>query len=142
MHTLKYIPLFILLLSTSIFSQMPEAEIQRGLELGILEKYEKSLQLFDYYQQKFPSDPAPHFFKASVLQSRMMDFETQRWREQFMQELEIAAELSDSLRKKHPDNLDYAFYYGASLAYKSFQLSREQKYIAGIRLAAKAIRLA
>ena len=71
----------------------------------------------------------------------MMDFETQHWRNDFISLLDQAADLSDSLRQQHPQNLDYPFYYGASLAYKSFQLSREGKYLAGIRLATKAIHM-
>jgi len=119
--------------------EITDAELLAGVNLGIQERYDDAIRYFSALQQKNPQDAAPRFFLATIWQTRMMDFESSQWREKFMSEIEATVELSASRLKENPKSIRARFYLGSALSYKSFQISREKKYLRGIRLALKGI---
>ncbi|MBN1559265.1 tetratricopeptide repeat protein [candidate division KSB1 bacterium] len=113
--------------------------VAQGMEWSIREQYDQAVALFTQYAMNDPRDPAPHFFLATVWQSKMMDFETKEWRHLFMREIDKTMELCDSLLIHQPHDNAIRFYYASALAYKSFQISREGKIIKGFSLALRAV---
>lgn len=131
--------LLFLLLPCLCFGQMTSHQILYIIELGVQEKFQEALDHIHLIEQQNPKIPALHFYKASILQSMMMDHESNRQRDEFMAEIEVTILLCDSLLKINPHQTDALFYRGAALSYKSFQLSREKKYLSGFRTAVQGI---
>ncbi len=137
---IKIIAVFCLLL----FSSLPGTETRsalflQGLEHSINEKYDAAISLFSECAQEDPADPAPHFFLATIWQSKMMDFETQMWNDTFLVEIERTIHLCETWLSTQPDNPDIQFYYASALAYKSFHISRQGQYLTGLRLGFQAV---
>ncbi len=122
------------------YGQISTNEILEGIELGVREKYEEAIDHFSSLQHEHPDDPAASFFLATIWQSRMMDFETNKWRDRFMHEIETTMELCKRRVHENPGNIRDRFYLGSALSYKSFQISREKKYLSGISLAIKGMK--
>ena len=116
------------------------SEIIAGIELGVEERYDEAIGYFTTMQQHNPTHPAPHFFLATIWQTRMMDFESNQWRETFFAEIDSTIKLSENRLKQNPESLWDRFYLGSALSYKSFQISREKKYLSALNLAMKGIK--
>ena len=59
------------------------SEIIAGIELGVEERYDEAIGYFTTMQQHNPTHPAPHFFLATIWQTRMMDFESNQECEEY-----------------------------------------------------------
>jgi len=129
----------IFLIISPCFSEITETELLPGINLGVEERYEEAVSYFSSMQQNQPQNPAPRFFLATIWQSRMMDFESSQWRDRFMMEIDATVKLSAARLQQNPESIRDRFYLGSALSYKSFQISREKKYLRGIRLAKKGI---
>ena len=105
----------------------------KGMDLCIQENYTTSLQYFDSLRTQYPEHPAGYFFTAAVIQSRMMDFETQTGRDDFYCEIDTAISLAKQWTENEPDNARAWFYLGAAKSYYSYQLGRENRYLKAIR---------
>lgn len=121
------------------FSEITKTELLTGINLGIEERYDEAINYFSSLHQREPQSPTPGFFLATIWQSRMMDFESNQWREQFMSEIDVTIKLSSARLQENPGSTIDRFYLGSALSYKSFQISRERKYLRGIKLAIKGI---
>lgn len=123
----------------SSMDNFSNASMLHGIELGIQEKYDQAISFFSELAAQKPQHPAPHFFLATIWQSKMMDFETQSLNDSFLVEIEKTLQLSTAQLSNDPDNINIEFYNASALAYKSFQISRQGQYINGIRLGLKAV---
>jgi len=119
--------------------EITKCDILPGVELGIQERYDHAVIYFDSLRNLFPDNPAPHFFLATIWQTKMMDFETEKWRVLFLAEIDSTIKLSEKQLRQDPDDPESRFYLGSALSYKSFQLSREKKYLNALNLAIKGI---
>ncbi len=133
------VTLFFILNTVESFCDTAQEQFLPGIELGIREEYDQALFFFSHYARENPKDPAAHFFLATIWQSRLMDFETNTWEDSFLVEIEKTIHLAELILANQPDNLDYQFYYASALAYKSFQISRQGKYIKGLQLGLQAV---
>lgn len=139
-QTINFIFSFCILLSFTLSGdELQQNFFLQGIELGISENYSAATNLFSERAYKDTTDPAPHFFLATLWQSKMMDFETQLWNDSFLSEVEKTIHLSKTRLLSQPENLDIQFYYASALAYKSFQISRQGQYISGLRLGFQAV---
>jgi tetratricopeptide (TPR) repeat protein len=118
---------------------MTSDQILYIIELGVQEKFPEALDSLRALEEINPQNPALHFYKASILQSMMMDYESNLQRDEFIAEIEMTISLCDSLLKTDRQQTYALFYRGAALSYKGFQLSREKKYLGGIRAAVQGI---
>jgi len=120
-------------------SEIPHENLIKGIELGINENYSEARILFSAYSEKYPNEAEPHFYLATLWQSQMMDFETQVWEDSFRTEIDKTIQLCE-LSDEHQlaDDLTH-FYFASALAYKSFHISRQGRYITGIRLGLQAM---
>ncbi|MBN2410410.1 tetratricopeptide repeat protein [candidate division KSB1 bacterium] len=114
-------------------------EIQPAIELSIQEQYDSAVDFIHNIVKKYPEEPAGYFFLAAVWQSRMMDFETLRWKQEFYDHIDRTISLSKDQIAVDPDNKYAHFYLGAAYSYKSFQLARDKKYFSAVRIALKSI---
>jgi len=117
-------------------SAQDSLRIRRGIELTILEDYDKALKLFQQLEHDYPEHPGPSFYCATVWQSKMMDFETRQWEESFYHSINHAIEKAQS---RLEDDLHSRFYFGAAMSYKSFVLGRNGHYLKSMWIAARAI---
>ncbi|MBN1480960.1 tetratricopeptide repeat protein [candidate division KSB1 bacterium] len=69
-----------------------------------------------------------------------MDFETHVWCESFYREIDTTLTLCDQRLVQQPLDIATQFYRASALAYKSFQIAREGKYLKGLQLALQAIK--
>lgn len=129
------------LLAYPVSGQIPLNITLKGIELGVAEQYDDALALFDEYAVHYPHDPAPHFYMATIWQSKCMDFETYTWYDAFSREIDTTLALCDQHLALQPFDRSVQFYHASALAYKSFQTAREGKYIKGLQLALQAVKL-
>jgi hypothetical protein len=127
-------------LSFCAFAQPSNPDIQKGIELGIEQKYDEALSLFSSMKDAFPDHPAGAFFSAAVWQSQMMDFETRQWESEFYQEIDLAIKLAKGRLAQNPNESNMYFFYGAALAYKSLQLGMDKKYLPSIKMAMNSMK--
>ncbi|HPG41064.1 MAG TPA: hypothetical protein PLP19_17395 [bacterium] len=131
---------FILLLSGRVSSAQPDfAVINRGIELTISEQYDSALHVFNALINQEPEHPAGYFLTAALWQSKMMDFETGQWENEFYHNIDKAIALAKLYLEKNPADAFAHFYLGGAMSYKSFQLARNKKYIPAISMALKSI---
>ena len=93
------LPIFV---PTIVAAKIASQEIISGIEFGVQEEYDKAVKHFSELQQNHPTDPAPHFFIATLWQTRMMDFETQQWRDLFLSEIDTTIKLSQENLEQNP----------------------------------------
>ncbi|MDZ7723131.1 MAG: tetratricopeptide repeat protein [candidate division KSB1 bacterium] len=115
------------------------AGIQKAIEHSLCQDYDTALAFFDSLELKFPDRPEPRFYKASVIQSKMMDYETLRWEDEFLRSIESAVDKADQCLQNDPGDLDAVFARGAAKSYKSFYLGRQAKYLQSVLLARQGI---
>lgn len=124
----------------TLFSNEPDdSRLLTGIEMGIAGRYSEAILHFSKVKEEYPDHPAGHFFLAAIYQSRMMDFETDLWRDQFFFEVNEAETLAREKIDREGDDASHYFYLGGALAYKSFQLGREGDYLPALSSAVKSI---
>ena len=127
-----FLPLF-------AWNQITNDDIINGVELGISENYDDALRQFSKLAESNPDDPGPHFFLATIWQSKMMDFETQIWQQEFERAIDQTLSLAKARLNQNQYSLNDRFFHASALAYKSFQISRTGHYLKGLQLALKAV---
>ena len=138
----KFLLFFYLLISTATVSAQSEPfleEIYAGVKAVLLHEYDQAFAIFSNLSEQFPNNPTGPFFAATILQSKMMDFETNRWQDEFFELLEDAETRSQVLIRQDLQQTYARFYLGAAMAYKGFYLVRDKRYLPGIRAAITAI---
>ncbi len=138
---MKTVPLFyMLLLATGLANaSCPEKnDLIWGIEQSIKQNYDTALHHFEKIRQHYPHHPAGDLFMAIVLQTRMLDLETDLWKDQFYTHLNNALALADSLDASKHQSIPPAFYAGTALAYKSYQLGRENNFLPALQTGLKA----
>ncbi|MBD3386467.1 tetratricopeptide repeat protein [candidate division KSB1 bacterium] len=123
---------------SNAFSSPGKQELLYGIEQSLQQNYTIALDHFEGIRQKYPNHPAGDLFLAIVLQTRMLDLETERWKEQFYHHLNRALDLADTLNPTKTDSIPLEFYIGTALSYKSYQLGRDHKYLPALQTGLKA----
>lgn len=132
------IVLIFILLTQLAFSQLTTEEILFGVKLGITQNYDQALSYFSSFADKYPHDPAIPFFKAMILQSKMLDYESTKWENSFFDEIEQCIRLSSIPNEKTDFQKRLMLFLGYGMAYKSYQIAKEKKYLKSIVIAKKA----
>lgn len=132
--------LMILVSSVSAWSNDHRDEINTGIKAGLSHEYDKALAIFNNLSDCFPGDPNGPFFAASILQSKMMDLETNKWESEFFSLIDSAQIRAKKLLLQDAKNSSARFYLGGALAYKGFYLARAKRYLPGIGAAMAAVK--
>jgi hypothetical protein len=107
--------------------------IQRIIPITINQKYDSALALCARLERMPGALAYASFFKAAVLQSRMLDHENDVGKEEFLAASKLARELfQKSLRKNSRSALCH-FFIGATYGYEAFYFGKRDRLLDGFR---------
>jgi len=90
--------------------------------------------LIDLVIKLTPGEPMGHFFRAAVLQSRMMDYEEYENDEKaFFAATRICRQLAQLKLKDRRDEAWAHFFLGSALGYEAFFIGKKKKYLEAFR---------
>ncbi|MBN2010155.1 tetratricopeptide repeat protein [candidate division KSB1 bacterium] len=122
--------------------------ICHGIEQSILQNYSEAEDVFTSLISSEPLNPRAYFFKAAVIQSKMMDFESMEWEAEFYKLLDQTEAKAKQLKQQQPENPWSYFYLGSAYSYRAFYEGRAGSYVtaakhglAGIKALKKAIEI-
>jgi tetratricopeptide (TPR) repeat protein len=131
--------LFSLLPAAAALGQSDLQELEQGIEWSVAGRFDDALHLFSTIASRSPNHPAGSFFLAAVYQSMMLDYESNRWRPLFYQQIERAILLAGEQHRQNPADDWAAFFLGAAHVYKGSQQAREGKYFTALRAVQKGL---
>ena len=108
--------------------------IQYAIELSIQHKYPLAEEILQNIIKNSPGHPEGYFFMAATIQSKMMDFETDIWDDDFFNYIKLTIKLADE-KLKQPELTDnnIQYYKGSARCYLAFFEGRKGKYLSAIR---------
>lgn len=129
-----YLILPLILLVESSFGQIwldarSDSLIKTGIELSIQHDYSQAESIFRKLIEAYPDHPIGYFFMAATLQSKMMDYESDRWSKDFHRYIRLAIDTAESSNNR---DLWAMFYHGSALCYLAFYEGRNGDYLKAI----------
>ncbi len=120
-----------------LFSQnYPDEELdvalKRGLNLILLQNYNKAGEHFSRLQSDFPKLPFGVLYSAAVSITKSADYASPYEEERVDSLLEMAEELSDSLLEKDMDNIWYIYLKGLSQGYRSYYFALRNDFLGAL----------
>ncbi|MDZ7333116.1 MAG: hypothetical protein ONB31_14170 [candidate division KSB1 bacterium] len=103
--------------------------IQIGIAQSIQHNYSQAESIFQNLTETYPDHPIGYFFMAAMLQSKMIDYETDRWSEDFRRYIRLAI---DKAENRKTQDLWAMFYHGSALCYLAFYEGRNGDYLKAI----------
>jgi hypothetical protein len=136
--------LFIILNSPEIFPQTPFRDslavaVQRSIELTINQEYPAAENIGRQLASQYPSHPIGYLFLAATIQSKMMDFETTVWENEFFAFLDSTRSRAQKYSKNHPEDAWAYFYLGSTDVYRGFYESKQNRYFAAYHYVVRGI---
>ncbi len=121
----------------SSFSADVDSLILRGMDLTYACQFHEAYETFQQIVDQHPDHLMGYFYLAAVQQSRMMDYETDLWEDEFFTLIDRAIELGE--RRIEDDNPDAwtCFYLGSSYSFKGLYLSRTGSLLSAFNCARK-----
>ena len=117
-----------------LFDAGTDSLIQAGIELSIQHDYYRAEGLFQQLIDRFPDHPVGYFFMAATIQSKMMDYESDRWRQDFQHYIQLSIESAKKYRiESQGQDAQILFYHGSALCYLAFFEGRNGDYLKAIR---------
>jgi tetratricopeptide (TPR) repeat protein len=108
--------------------------LQRLITYTILQNYENALTLSDSVIKLTPKEPIGHFFRAAVLQARMMDYEDYAHDEKaFFAATGTCRKLAQQKLNARRDDGWAHFFLGSALGYEAFLIGKKKKYLEAFR---------
>ncbi|MBC7186604.1 MAG: tetratricopeptide repeat protein [Calditrichaeota bacterium] len=112
----------------------------RGIELTVNHHYDEAHSCFDSLANSLPDHPAGPFFKAAVLHSRMLDYESDQAAGEFARFVEEAIASASHCLAQNPSDAWCLFYRGAAYGYRAFHAARQGRYLAAFHDGQLALR--
>ena len=119
----------ILVAQGNVYSKS-DSIILKAIELSIEHHYDQAEKLINRIIKTAPSQPAGYFFKAAVLQSKMMDYETDNWEQEFFENIHLTLKYAKKQGRVDSESL---FYQGSALSYLAFYQGKKGHYLQAIR---------
>jgi hypothetical protein len=135
----KLLPVFLgLFLPLQLFGVNPadeeiRAELNRGIELTINNRFSEALHIYDELIQRFPHHPMGYFYKGATLQAYMLDAENYQQKSEFFRLMEQTIRCADSLKRNDNETAWTLFFEGSAYLYRSFMKSRLGKWFSAYR---------
>ncbi|MDZ7363980.1 MAG: tetratricopeptide repeat protein [candidate division KSB1 bacterium] len=108
--------------------------LQTAITQTILQRYEEALALIDLVVKSTPNEPVGYFFRAAVLQARMLDYEDYDHDEKaFFSATAVCRKLAQTKLKERRDKAWAHFFYGSAMGYEAFLLGKKKKYFEAFR---------
>lgn len=135
---------FFFLLSSKAFGQSPfsadvDSLIHRGIDQTYNSEFDSALATFQKIVDAHPDHIAGYFYQAAVLQSQMMDYETDLWEEEFYAWINKAIEIGSAQIEGGDANAWTRFYMGSCHSYKGLYQAKAGGLISGIKSARKGL---
>lgn len=103
--------------------------IQAGIEFSIQHNYYQAESIFQQLIKNNPAKPIGYFFMAATIQSKMMDYESDRWSQDFYRYIHLAIYHAKNSRFEQDENDPWnQFYYGSALCYLAFFEGKNGNY--------------
>jgi len=115
--------------------------ILKGINLVILQEYDSAMSTYQKILEIKPDDPRVYFFQAAVLQSKMQDYETDFYEEEFNCLIILSIEKLEQWVKNEPENAWAYFYLGNVYGYKAIYEGRTGKWWSGFRNGRKSLNI-
>ncbi len=122
--------------------------LRRSVEFTIQQNYEKAEATGLEIIQRYPAHPLGHLFMAATLQSKMLDYETDIFRDKFFNYLDKAEQLAKQAIRRDPENPMNHFYSGSTYCYRAFYAGKQNQILqaywqvsSGIEALEKAVKL-
>ena len=113
-----------------------------AIELATNHQYEEAEKICVRIIEKNPEHPAGYFFKAAILQSKMMDFETELWIKDFRYYINLTIKFADkNIKQLGKSDLHLMFYKASALCYLAFYDGRKGNYLSAINHGVRGISL-
>ena len=114
--------------------------ILSGLEYAYIEEFDSALIYFDVVIDSYPENPAGYFFKAALLQLKMMDESQFHDEEQYLKLTRKTIKLSEGILEKE-ENLWAEFYLGSSYTYRAVYEGMKSDYYETFKYGVKGGRI-
>lgn len=120
--------------STWLFaqSQLPnllDSLLLRSVEFTIQQNYEQAELIGIDIIKLYPEHPLGYLFMAATLQSKMLDYETDLFKDKFFNYLDQAENLAEKAIKHDPDNPMNHFYSGSTHCYRAFYAGKQNQIL-------------
>jgi len=108
--------------------------IQSGIKFSIQHDYHQAEAIFQQIIEDYPDHPIGYFFMAATIQSKMMDYESDQWNQDFYRYIQLAIHYAKNNRlDEKKDNIPWTmFYHGSALCYLAFHEGRNGDYFKAI----------
>ncbi len=108
--------------------------LQTAIAQTILQQYDEALALTNLVIKSTPNEPPGYFFRAAVLQARMMDYKSYEQDEKaFFGATAACRKLAQTKLKERRDEAWAHFFYGSAMGYEAFLLGKKKKYFEAFR---------
>lgn len=135
---------FLLIKIPAVIAQTPFQDslliqVERSIEYTIIQDYTAAEKLGRQLVKQYPTHPIGCLFLAATFQSKMMDFETKIWENDFFSALDSARFRARNYLKQHPKDGWTHFYIGSADVYRGFYESKLKNYFAAYRYVTRGI---
>ncbi len=113
----------------SYFPPEMQEKVEQIVNHSVMQDYDAARAICLEMERAYPEHPGGYFFRAAVLQSKMMDYENYAELDEFFRLTRRALELARRDIKKYRQNSWPYFFLGASLGYRAFYYFREKNYL-------------
>ncbi|OGJ87506.1 MAG: hypothetical protein A2487_06155 [Candidatus Raymondbacteria bacterium RifOxyC12_full_50_8] len=110
-----------------------DAEIQEGLRLLNLERFDEAQRMYEKIKDRYPDHPIGYFLVAAALESRMIFYFSSFKEQEFYKNCDKAIEIGENIMIKRPDDLWNMFFLGGAYGIKGTYESRYKRYITAFR---------
>lgn len=141
---LRYIFLFWLLFHCTAISQTPfssqvDSLILRSIDYTFMSQFDSAMAVLKPVVDQYPDHIVGYFYEAATLQSKMMDYETDLWEDDFYQKIELAISIGKKqIEEGEHDPWTY-FYLGNAYSYKGLYQAKNGGLISGFINARKGL---
>jgi len=114
--------------------------LQEGIILTIVHRFEEAQERFKRVQELEEENPAGYFYEAALLQSKMMDWETDQFEKDFLDLIDRAIGLARKRIRRGQEDPWAHFYLGSALSYKGFYLARKGRWLTSLYNAVQGVK--
>jgi tetratricopeptide (TPR) repeat protein len=123
--------------SQTLVSTRMDSLIAAGMDMIFRTEYDSAWKTFDRIFRIEPDSSIGLFYQAACLQSKMMDFETDRWEDDFFRVVNRAIRLGEKRIESGLADAGTYFHLGNTYSYRGFFLAKTGKVVAGFVQARK-----
>jgi len=127
------------LVGQSSFSMEVDSLILRGIDQTFICHFDSALGTFQKVIDRYPDHIVGYFYQAATLQSKMMDYETDRWEKEFYRLVDEARRTGIKQIEEGDENPWTYFYLGSAFSYKGLYQAKSGGLVSGFLSARKGL---